>query len=108
MNKTVTIRFSFEIYSPYSASLVLLLYCTMLCFRNEGEETPRYPRPQALADLLDQYNTINTRMQPFMSQYQQLLRDDPAFPDEVSGMLVQSMLYPGYHLALQCLSTYKI
>lgn len=57
--------------------------------RNENEEdgnngSSRYPRTRALAELLDQASEINTRVQPFMSQYQQLMRDDPVFSDRVS------------------------
>lgn len=62
----------------------------MVCYRNGSEEagdgsrTPsRYPRTAALADLLDQAAEVNARVQPFMAQYQQLLRDDPSFSDQV-------------------------
>lgn len=64
----------------------------MINFRNETEEegsngASRYPRTRALAELLDQAAEINTRVQPFMSQYQQLMRDDPVFSDRVSWLL---------------------
>ncbi|KAG8313347.1 Large proline-rich protein bag6 [Homalodisca vitripennis] len=55
--------------------------------QNETEEEggnagSRYPRTRGLADLMDQASEINTRVQPFMAQYQQLMRDDPVFSDQ--------------------------
>lgn len=51
----------------------------------DGNRTPsRYPRTTALADLLDEAAEVNTRVQPFMAQYQQLMRDDPTISDQVN------------------------
>ena len=37
-----------------------------------------------MASLLDSLNRINERLQPFIQQYHQLMRDDPVFEPDVS------------------------
>ncbi|XP_069694192.1 large proline-rich protein BAG6 isoform X2 [Periplaneta americana] len=39
----------------------------------------RYPRTSDMASLLDDLNRVTERMQPFLQQYHQLMRDDPVF-----------------------------
>jgi len=42
----------------------------------------RYPRTSDVSALLDDLNRVTERMQPFLQQYHQLMRDDPVFePD---------------------------
>lgn len=56
-----------------------------------GEEPQRYARTRVLADLMDQAADINTRVQPFMSRFQQLMRDDPSFSDQAAVQLNQRL-----------------
>jgi hypothetical protein len=43
----------------------------------------RYPRTSDVAGLLDDLTRVTERMQPFMQQYHQLMRDDPVFEPDV-------------------------
>lgn len=43
----------------------------------------RYPRTNDVAALLDDLNRVTERMQPFLQQYQHLMRDDPVFEPDV-------------------------
>lgn len=43
----------------------------------------RYPRTVALAELIDLLVSVNTRLQPFLSQYHELVRDDPVLENSV-------------------------
>lgn len=42
-----------------------------------GSGGRRYPRTVALAELMDSLVSVNTRLQPFLTQYHDLVRDDP-------------------------------
>ncbi|GLH04976.1 Uncharacterized protein GBIM_10621 [Gryllus bimaculatus] len=42
-----------------------------------GSSSDDVPRTTVLADLLDELNRVNTRLQPFMQQYHSLMRDYP-------------------------------
>jgi hypothetical protein len=43
----------------------------------------RCPRTNDVAALLDDLNRVTERMQPFLQQYHQLMRDDPVFEPDV-------------------------
>lgn len=65
--------------------------------RNENHEggtneAPRFLSTRVLADLMDQVSELNTRHQPYMSRYLQLMRDDPVLSDSVSIFLFQPLL----------------
>lgn len=49
---------------------------------NQSRRSIEYPRTNDMAALLDDLNRVTERMQPFLQQYHQLMRDDPVFePD---------------------------
>uniref|UniRef100_A0A1B6ED57 Large proline-rich protein BAG6 n=1 Tax=Clastoptera arizonana TaxID=38151 RepID=A0A1B6ED57_9HEMI len=69
-----------------------------------GGRVVRTPRTMALAELLDLLATVNRRLQPFLSQYHQLMRDDPVLEtsesqQRVFGSVSEIMHYlsHGYH-----------
>jgi hypothetical protein len=47
----------------------------------------RYPRTSDVAGLLDDLTRVTERMQPFLQQYNQLMRDDPVFEPDVCIMM---------------------
>jgi len=51
----------------------------------------RYPRTSNVSALLDDLNRVTERMQPFLQQYHQLMRDDPVFEPDVCIVDVEPM-----------------
>jgi hypothetical protein len=46
-----------------------------------------HPRSRVLARILDDVFRVNTRLQPFLERYQQVLREDTVFTRGVSTLL---------------------
>ncbi|XP_075230242.1 large proline-rich protein bag6-A isoform X2 [Lycorma delicatula] len=57
--------------------------------RNGGRS--RYPRTTAMAELLDTLADVNRRLQPFLEQFHQTMREDPVLesPEETQRMFAQ-------------------
>lgn len=50
------------------------------------------PHTTALADLLDQLTEVNTRLQPFLAQYHQLMRNDPVLQTYIQVIVKYAIL----------------
>ena len=77
---------------PQSASPTSLTYCKMFedfnfitIFFSSFNLSPylyRHPPAPVMADVLRDVNRLNSRLQPHLDRYQELLRTDPAYPAE--------------------------
>lgn len=52
-----------------------------------GSVRLEHPRCAVMVEVLDQYNQIQRRLEPYMTRYHQAMANDPVFSDEVSRLL---------------------